>query len=101
MRRKIQKNSQKVKGMGTWMILMSIFIMELLFYTWCRVQCVKVGYQISKEIDNNQALFTLQNNLKIEIAHLKSPQRLEKIAKEKFGLIKPIPEQMITINDSD
>lgn len=82
-------------------MLMLVFITELLFYTWCRVQCVKVGYQISTETDNNQALFTMQNNLNIEIAHLKSPQRIEKIARENFGLIKPRPEQMITINEID
>lgn len=87
--------------MGIWILLMSFFITELLLYTWCRVQCVKVGYQISKETDNNQALFAMQNNLQIEIAHLKSPQRIEKIAKENFGLIKPGPEQMITIHESD
>ena len=87
--------------MGVWIILMSIFITELLFYTWCRVQCLRIGYKISKETDNNRALITLQNNLKIEIAHLKSPERLEKFAKEKLGLIKPTSEQMITINDSD
>lgn len=80
---------------------MSIFIAELLFYTWSRVQCVKIGYQISKGINSNRALITLRNNLKIEVAHLKSPERLEKIAREEFGLTIPRPEQMITINESE
>ncbi len=93
----MQKNIHKLKVMGTWLILMLIFIAELLSYTWCRVQCVRTGYEISKEADNHRNLITLQNNLKIELARLKSPQRIKKIAKERLGLITPTPKQVILI----
>lgn len=97
MKKKTQKNIYKLKITGTWLFFMLIFIAELLSYTWCRVQCVGVGYEISKESDNHRNLIALQNNLKIEFAHLKSPRRIEKIAKEQLGLIAPTPKQMILI----
>ncbi len=76
---------------------MVLFISELFIYTWCRIQCVKTGYEISKETDKNLKLITLQRNLKIEIARLKSPLRIAKIATKQLGLIMPKSGQVIII----
>lgn len=74
---------------------MGVFIAELLFYTWCRVQCVRVRYEITRQTAKMQQLTALQDNLKIELARLRSPQRIARIAKNQLGLITPIPEQTI------
>lgn len=76
---------------------MGVFIAELLIYTWSRVQCIKAGYAISNENNKNRNLINLQNNLKVELARLKSPERLAKIAKNQLGLKTPTPEQIIII----
>ena len=81
----------------TWMLLLLVFVTELLAYTWCRVQYVKVGYELSQATEQHGALVTLQNNLKVELARLKSPARIEKIAGDKLGLITPTPDQVITL----
>lgn len=94
------KNIRKLKAAGIWIVLMFIFMTELLFYTWSRVQCVQLGYEISKETDNIQDLTAVQNSLKIEIARLKSPERIEKIAKNRFDLSTPRPEQVIMIHEA-
>jgi cell division protein FtsL len=39
----------------------------------------------------------LQNSLKIEMARLKSPERIVKIATEKLGLVLPQPEQIMSL----
>ena len=78
-------------------MLMVVFIAELFLYTWCRVNCIAVGYDISKETKKHQELIALQNNLKIEMASLKSPERIAKIAKDQLGLIVPSKDQTITI----
>ncbi len=87
----------ELKTTGLWFILMWIFIFQLLFYTWCRVQCTQVGYDISKETKTHLHLITQQNNLKIELARLKSPERIAGIAKNQLGLNTPAPEQMVII----
>jgi len=79
------------------MIMMFIFIVELLFYTWCRVQNVQHGYEISREAHNQKQLLVYQNSLKIEIARLKSPDRIAQIAKQQLGLIMPTTEKTILI----
>lgn len=82
---------------AAWLACMAIFIVELFFYTWCRVQYTQVGYAISESNSTQQELETLQNNLKIEIQRLKSPERITKIARDQIGLTLPAPEQMVTI----
>lgn len=86
-----------LKLAAIWSIIAILFVAELFLYTWCRVQCVKTGYEITKETDKRLKLSSLQNKLKVEIAHLKSPQRIAKIATMQLGLIIPTPEKMILI----
>ena len=94
---KTLKNIHKPNATVMSIIFMTIFLGELLFFTWCRVQTIGTGYEISKETQRRQDLITFQNNLKIELARLKSPERIAKIAKNQLGLITPTPEQMIII----
>ena len=98
MARKIRKKNgnAKITG-GIWIILMVVFIVELFFYTWCRVNCIDMGYEISKENKKQQEVIALQNNLKIELASLKSPERIAKIAKDQLGLKVPTKSQTIVI----
>ena len=96
MARKAGKSTRKLKTTIIWITLMTVFIAELLFYTWCRVQCVGVGYEISEATHNHQELITSQNSLKVELASLKSPERIEKIA-SKLGLIIPASGRIIVI----
>ena len=77
--------------------LMLIFIAELLFYTWCRVQSVRLKYEITAQTAHVWQLSAMQDNLKIEFARLKSPSRIAKIAKTQLGLITPSSKQMILI----
>ena len=95
--RKTLKNIYKANATVMSIIFMTIFLGELLFFTWCRVQTIGTGYEISKETQRHQDIINFQNNLKVELARLKSPERIAKIAKNQLGLITPTPEQMIII----
>ncbi|MGB5745820.1 MAG: cell division protein FtsL [Desulfobacterales bacterium] len=79
------------------LLLMFAFMAELLFYTWCRVQYVRVKYEIQEQTTKTQKLSAMQDNLKIELARLKSPQRIAKIARTQLGLVTPTPKQTIVI----
>jgi len=87
--------TRNFKATGMWMAMMFIFIVELFFYTWCRVQNVQHGYEISRETQNKKQLLVYQNSLRIELARLKSPDRIAKIAKQQLGLIMPTTEKTI------
>ena len=78
-------------------IILLIFLAELFVYTWSRVQCVGIGYEISQAADEHQELVELQNKLNIELATLKSLDRIGRIAHREFQLTMPKPEQIIVI----
>ena len=96
--KKHKKHKQRdPKVMIACLVLMFAFIAELLFYTWCRVQYVRVKYEITAQTDRIRKLSAMQDNLKIELARLKSPQRIAKIARTQLGLVTPTPKQIIVI----
>jgi len=95
--RKKKHRERNPKIVALWLVLMVIFIGELLFYTWCRVQCVRVKYEIAGETQKNQELIAMQDNLKVELARLKNPKRIAEIARNQLGLVTPTPQQMLRI----
>jgi cell division protein FtsL len=80
-----------------WVLVLSLFIVELLFYTWCRVQCVQVGIATGQENQKIHELEKLQNNLEIELARLKAPERISHIAHNQLALDLPEPRQVIVL----
>lgn len=92
-----RRKKRNLKQIGLWGLLMVFFIAELLFYTWCRVQCTRVGYEITRTNETQRQRLRLQNNLKIELARLKSPARIATYARERLGLRMPTPEQTMVL----
>jgi cell division protein FtsL len=96
----VKRKKKKATGKShtwIWVLVLTLFIGELLFYTWCRVQCTQTGIAISAERDKQQQLSTLANSLNIELARLKAPERISYIAKQKLGLQMPDPNQTILV----
>ena len=91
------KKADSPKIIGIWILLLSIFVGELLLYTWCRVQCVRTGYELSAQTKKNRELMALQKSLKVELARLKSPERIARIAQSQLGLIMPNAKHTIVI----
>lgn len=95
--KKIRPNIFTPRVMAVGFVFLSLFIMEFFFKTWCGVQCLRTGYEITSAKKEQQDLLHLQKYLTIELVHLKSPQMLAKIAEERFELTIPEPKQVITI----
>lgn len=82
---------------GIWLVVMVLFFTQALLYVWCRVQCVKAGYGIEREMRQRQALTKERNTLDIEMARLKSPERIETIARTRLGLVMPDAQQKVAL----
>jgi len=82
---------------GLWIVLMALFFLEALFYAWCRVQCVNAGYGIDRETRRHHELLKERNTLRIELARLKSPERIETIARTRLGLGMPNAQQTMIL----
>jgi len=92
----LDKNRPKLTPL--WLGLLSIFITGLLLYTYCRIECVKIGYELSEEKARYMKLDTRRSELTIELNTLKSHEQIEQqIARHKLGLKMPTPKQVIEI----
>ena len=88
-------NRSRADGMKTiWLAIMLIFIVELFAYTWCRVQCVRLGYEITSATRTYEQQRTTRKNLSIELARLKAPKRIEALGRQ-LGLAPPATRQIV------
>ena len=69
----------------------------LLCYVASHLQMTKLEYQIAEEISRKERMMDEQKKLKVEIATLKSPQRIAAIAMEKLQMTHPDKEQVVII----
>jgi len=88
---------QKSNLLRIWIFLLVLFISEFLFYAWCRVQCTRLGYEMTKDVEANRKQMLIQNSLVVELARLKSPERISAIARQQLKLEPPSHEQMVVL----
>jgi cell division protein FtsL len=66
---------------------------------WIRLNVVQTTYEVDQA---NRTLHNLKlenEKLELKVAQLRSPRRLEMIAKNKFKLSPPTPEKQIQLKD--
>jgi len=72
----------------------------LLFYAWQHFECIQVRYTI-EQLDAERAKSAeLNQQLHLEVATLRSPMRVDAIARNQLGLTVPVPGQVAPIEDS-
>lgn len=74
-----------------------ILLMTILVYTWSHMHITELKYKIAREIKVKESLLEENNKLKVEVSMLKSPQRIESIARGKLGMNHPDKEQVIIL----
>ena len=78
-------------------IMLFLFLFAGISHVWVNSTRTQIGYSLShikKEIEQAREY---NRKLKLEIASLKAPGRLEKKAGKEFGLRYPLPQQMVFV----
>lgn len=63
-------------------------------HVWTHLRSIEYGYRISKATQLQHELLERNRQLHIELAMLKDPARVARLARERLGLRPPEPEQM-------
>ncbi len=72
----------------------------LLFYAWQHFECIQIRYQI-EQLDSERAqACELNQQLHLEVATLRSPMRVDAIARNQLGLTVPVPGQVAPVEDA-
>ncbi len=70
-----------------------------LVYVWSHLRMTDLEYKVAAEMNRKEQLLEEQRKLKVEVATLKAPNRIESIAKEKLQMVYPQREQVIHLGE--
>lgn len=77
----------------------ALFIL-LMFYAWQHFRAIEYGYRIEAQKAERDRLVELNRALKLEEASLRSPGRIDPLARQ-LGLVSPQPGQVVRLEDED
>jgi cell division protein FtsL len=79
------------------LVVALVFIGCCLFYVWSQHQIISLGYETSEAAREEQTLLQENKRLRLELASLKAPGRIERMAQHELGLVAPQKEQLIIV----
>lgn len=99
-------NSRVVKEMdfkrnlelGIWLGMAFVLFGALLIHAWMRIQIRQTGYQIETVRAEREAVLGENHLLLAERAALRSPQRIDTLARAHLGLTNPLQQQLIVLD---
>ena len=81
------------RSVGVGVLLVGV----LLFSAWQHFELLRHGYQIEQMQRERAAEEEVNRHLRLEIESLRSPERIERIAKEQLHLVEPAADEAIVI----
>jgi len=97
-RQKVKGDDKKARKKSFKMITMGVILMLSCFiFVWTRICVLNTGYKISESIKTQEKYLQENRKLKIERASLASPSRIEKVAKNRLGMINPKNNQVVIL----
>jgi len=73
------------------------FVVVALLHVWLRLQVVHMGYALATATKLQRQLEQENRELKVELATLTSPQRLEAMARARLGMTQPQRGQVVIL----
>ncbi|MEN9722549.1 MAG: hypothetical protein RJB38_535 [Pseudomonadota bacterium] len=72
-----------------------VFLFLTIGSVWVRLSIVKTTYAVTQADRNLRSLRQDREQIELRVAGLKSPRRLEMIARSRFGLAQPRADQVV------
>lgn len=91
---KFRRKHRRGQNLGVALLLLAL-VGVALAHVWLRLQVVQMGYALSTTSKLQNRLEQEQRELKVELATLMSPDRLEAMARKRLGLTQPEKGQVI------
>jgi cell division protein FtsL len=101
-RQKVKGDHKKARKKSLKMVTLGVILMISCFmFVWVRICVLDTGYKISEAIKIQGKYLQENRKLKIERASLASPSRIEKVAKNKLGMINFNNNQVVILKWSN
>jgi len=76
----------------------AMFLFGLFAYGWQHYQWIQYGYRIEEAQKARDQLAEIGRQLRLERASLRSPKRIDSIARRELGMVVPAPGQLVTFS---
>ena len=88
----------RLRELMRWVGLGTLLMACVLLYVWQHFHCIQLSYEL-EDLKAQQAQAAAWNSqLRLEIAGLRDPMRIDVIARRQLGLTEPVPGQMELMN---
>jgi cell division protein FtsL len=77
--------------------LAALLVIAILFWTWQHFELLRHGYRLEELQKQQAAEEDIARHLRLEIESLRSPKRIESIARGRLNLVPPTREDAIVI----
>ena len=96
---RVKKRSLHMTRKQGFFIALTLFLLmgTSIGYVWSNFERTQIGYDLSRLKKEEIKLIEVNRKLRLELAILKSPQNLERMAVRKLGLRPPTPDQIIVL----
>lgn len=94
---KLKKMDFALLALVGFLLVTSLFI----FHVWSRLYVFRLGYEIVQQESARRELLEESKRLNLEITGLRSPARIEKIAREELNLRPAKPEQIVLVTPEE
>jgi cell division protein FtsL len=66
-----------------------------------RYRLIQAGYDLGEKSEELRALEQQNRKLRLEASLLRSPERIERLARDRLGMVRPDPEHVRVVRVSD
>lgn len=74
-----------------------ILVLVLLFSAWQHFELLRHGYRLEQMQRDRAAENDINRHLRLEMETLRAPQRIEKLATERLGMVQPADGQAVVL----
>jgi cell division protein FtsL len=85
---------EKMRDLWRSVALGGLFAVFCLFYVFQHFRCIDLSFQLEALKTQETKAGALNSELKLEIAGLRNPMRIDVIARRQLGLTQPLPTQV-------
>lgn len=84
----------------TFIVVALVLMFVALIYVGSHIRMTRMEYDIAAALNTRENLLEEQKRLKLELAMLKSPQRIEDIARNRLQMTYPAAAQVISLKQT-
>jgi cell division protein FtsL len=90
-------DEQRQRELWTSLGIFSLLVSVLLFSAWQHFELLRHGYRIEQVQRDRADEDDINRHLRLELETLRAPQRIEKLATERLGMVAPGPTDAIIL----